>query len=212
MNKFFNENKKLFLIILSISIVIPIIILTPSPIGIIEYETGLTLIGYCGSILGGFLTLYGVWWTIKEQNKNLIKQQEKLDRQRREDLAIQYKPYLVLEKPVTFTNEEINNSYLHYNNIFDLNETLDLKNIGRGEAIISSIYVSNLEDKTNLIDIQTQIDSYYINKNSSAKLNITIKAINLEPIFNSKTDNEYILNIVYSDLLKFYKYTKSMGV
>ncbi|MFQ6793804.1 MAG: hypothetical protein ACLRT4_13680 [Thomasclavelia sp.] len=127
-------------------------------------------------------------------------------------MAIQYKPYLVLEKPVTFTNEEINNSYLHYNNIFDLNETLDLKNIGRGEAIISSIYVSNLEDKTNLIDIQTQIDSYYINKNSSAKLNITIKAINLEPIFNSKTDNEYILNIVYSDLLKFYKYTKSIKI
>ena len=101
------------------------------------------------SLAGGVLTLGGVWWTIKDTNNK-----------RREDLAIQYKPYLVLEKSVTFTIEEINYSYTYYNDTFDLNKTLDLKNIGRGEAIISSIYISNLESKTNLIDIQTQIDSY----------------------------------------------------
>ena len=147
-----------------------------------------------------------------KRRKNSLEQQKRLDQQRREDLAIQYKPYLILENPVTVTNEEINYSYLCYNYIFDLNKTLDLKNIGRGEAIINSIYISNLEGKINLIDIQSKIDSYYINKNSSAKLNITIKATDLGSIFNSKTNNEYTLNIVYSDLLNFYKYTKSIKI
>lgn len=69
MNNFFKENKKLFICFLVISTIIPIIILTPSPIGFIEYETGLTLVGYCGSIIGGFLTLYDVWWTISDAEK-----------------------------------------------------------------------------------------------------------------------------------------------
>lgn len=87
MTKFFKENKKMLLRFLAIAIIFPIIILLPSPIGIIPYETGLTLIGYGGSILGGFLTLYGVWWTIEDNNK-----------QRIEDFVIQYKPLLFLKK------------------------------------------------------------------------------------------------------------------
>lgn len=132
MNNFFNENKKLFLIILSISIIIPIIILTPSPIGIIEYETGLTLIGYCGSILGGFLTLYGVWWTIKdsdkkalEQKQNFINQQKLLDAQRRYDIAMQYRPIL---------HCQVKNYVVMENNSI-LVVYFNLKNTGRAEAL-----------------------------------------------------------------------------
>jgi hypothetical protein len=66
---FFKENAKAIIGVLFIVIIFPIIILTPSPIGFIPHDTGLTIIGYGGSILGGFLTLYGVWWTIKDQNQ-----------------------------------------------------------------------------------------------------------------------------------------------
>lgn len=85
--QFFKENKVVLATTLTITILFPFIILVPSPIGFIPHDVGLQIVGYGGSIIGGFLTLYGVWWTIKRQ-----------DEQRREDLAIQYKPF------VEFTN------------------------------------------------------------------------------------------------------------
>lgn len=95
--KFLKENWKMLVIVLIVAVLFPIIVLTPSRCGTISYDTGLTIVGYGGSILGGFLTLYGVWWTIKEQKQDLINQQKKLDDQRREDLAIQYKPIIGIE-------------------------------------------------------------------------------------------------------------------
>ncbi|MFQ6793867.1 MAG: hypothetical protein ACLRT4_13995 [Thomasclavelia sp.] len=139
MNKFFNENKKLFLIILSISIIIPIIILTSSSIGIIEYETSLTLIGYCGSILGGFLTLYGVWWTIKDQEDK-----------RKKDLAIQYRPFLICKydsKDPDFAKSFKDDMHSTFQGVCALRIsenwrkiykfTFKIKNIGDGECYIS---------------------------------------------------------------------------
>lgn len=81
-------------------------------------------INFFGAITGGFLTLYGVWWTIKEQNKNLINQHGQLDKQRREDLIIQYKPILVFSDNKI---EEVNGEMLYINILFE--------NQGRGEAI-----------------------------------------------------------------------------
>ena len=73
MHKFIKENKRMLLSFLILIILFPIIILTPSPIGIISKDIGLQIVGYGGSIFGGFLTLYGVWWTLDYQkNKDKI--------------------------------------------------------------------------------------------------------------------------------------------
>ncbi len=172
MNKFFNENKKIFIIILSISIIIPIILLTSSPIGIIEYETSLTLIGYCGSILGGFLTLYGVWWTIKDQEVK-----------RYEDLALQYKPILRAIPPV-YDDEKIiitksDNKLLLFNII------LYIENIGRGEALdieISHSKCNHLDEDLRLLQRNEKISICEHFKE------ISISATELEclPVNNSK--------------------------
>lgn len=68
---FFKENKTVLLTSLLAATLFPIIILTPSEFGIIPRDIGLQLVGYFGSILGGFLTLYGVWWTINDHNKEI---------------------------------------------------------------------------------------------------------------------------------------------
>ena len=94
MTKFFKENGKTLLIFLTIAIIFPIIILSPSTIGVIPYETGLTIIGYGGSILGGFLTLYGVWWTIEDNNKTNLENQRN-----------QMKPILQAKKSSTNKDE-----------------------------------------------------------------------------------------------------------
>ena len=57
----------------------------PFGIGFINQENKETWINFFGSIIGGGLTLFGVWWTINNQEK-----------QRKKDLAIQYKPLFEL--------------------------------------------------------------------------------------------------------------------
>lgn len=92
--EFFKKNKTVLISILITAIIFPFIVLTPSCVGFISRDIGLQIVGYGGSILGGFLTLYGVWWTIRIQQQEMLKQQLQLDLQRREDLAIQYKPFI----------------------------------------------------------------------------------------------------------------------
>lgn len=86
MSKFIKENKRMLLSFLILIILFPIIILTPSPIGIISKDIGLQIVGYGGSIFGGFLTLYGVWWTLDYQkNKDKI------------ELSIRNEPFLKIK-------------------------------------------------------------------------------------------------------------------
>lgn len=51
MKKDLFEHKMIIACIILIVLLVPIILL-PSPIGIIQYDTGLTLIGYFGTIIG----------------------------------------------------------------------------------------------------------------------------------------------------------------
>lgn len=125
--KFIKENWKMLIAILLIVILFPSIILIASNNKLLSYNTAIAIIGYGGSILGGFLTLYGVWWTIKEQNNNLIKQQEQLDKQRREDLAIQYRP-IIIENVVSCSKE---------------NNIICFTNVGRGELLNVKVYSTN---------------------------------------------------------------------
>lgn len=93
MFKFFKENKIMLMFFLIIAILFPIIILSPSPIGKISYETGLTIVGYGGSILGGFLTLYGVWWTIKD----LESERKRTEEERLKKIKVVDRPIIDIE-------------------------------------------------------------------------------------------------------------------
>lgn len=85
----------------------------PFGIGFINQENKETWINFFGSIIGGGLTLFGVWWTINNQEK-----------QRKKDLAIQYKPLF-----------ELNNIKLKNDSRNDMLRLLfNIQNIGRGEA------------------------------------------------------------------------------
>ena len=84
--KFLKENWKMLIIIFIIATLFPIIILYPSNYGVIPHDIGLQIVGYGGSILGGFLTLYGVWWTIRDNESRHHK-----------DLTIEYMPFLECE-------------------------------------------------------------------------------------------------------------------
>ena len=95
-----------------------------------------TIITYAGSIIGGVITLAGVYITIVANN-----------RQRREDLTLQYMPVLT-ERIVPYTERttlcsEI--TYLFGHPLFDDNDMefcsqqIELENVGRGEIVNCSI-------------------------------------------------------------------------
>lgn len=120
-----------------------------------------TIIAYAGSIIGGFITLAGVYITITANA-----------RQRREDLSLQYMPIL-MERIVPYSERttlcsEI--TYLFGNPLFDDNDMefcsqqIELENVGRGEIVNCSInmtdvrLVNTLED--NLFSIKK--DAYIL--------------------------------------------------
>lgn len=149
MKNFIQENLKLISSFCLIAILFPIIILYPSPIGIIPPDIGLQIVGYGGSILGGFLTLYGVWWTIKEQKKDLKEQQDKIEQQRRDDLAIQYKPIIRFDAN-PFDNERENNGSITHDAKYTIKQENELNffifNTGRGEATNININITKYDN------------------------------------------------------------------
>ena len=222
MTKFFKENKKMLLLFLTIAIIFPIIILLPSPIGIIPYETGLTIIGYGGSILGGFLTLYGVWWTIEDNNKQREKNQRQHEIERREEFTIQYKPILFL-KEVDAKLYDINGYitlYTQNDKKFDEYELLTyftIINLGRGEALIKGydyVICDTISEENSLIFPKTEIERDYIkmipiNNSLNWELGICFNQAELTNLIK-KTEDEMVcyftFNIIYADILDNQEY------
>lgn len=131
MKKFLDSNKNVIVVFSILIILFPILILFPSPIGFIPRDIGIAIVGYGGAIIGGFLTLYGVWWTIEDNNEK-----------RNKDLELQYCPILtadIVEKnsPIYNLCSEITVLYKHkYFNDADLvylNKLIKISNVGRGE-------------------------------------------------------------------------------
>ena len=99
---------------------------TPNPFGLgfIDESNKDTWINFFGAIIGGITTLAGVWLTIREERKNSLEQQKRLELQRREDLAMQYRPIFHCNvTDIAITN---NNCMLIVK--------LKIKNTGRAEA------------------------------------------------------------------------------
>ena len=97
MKEILKQFKWLILFCLVSPFIVYIILITPSPIGIVAREDVGALLGYYGAILGGFMTLSGVWWTIDAQNKQRDEDNKQHENERLEELSIRYKPYILLE-------------------------------------------------------------------------------------------------------------------
>lgn len=77
------------------------------------------------TLAGGALTLGGVWWTINVQND-----------QRKEDLAIQYKPYITINILDDIRYSLCSENGKNYLKVI-------ASNIGRGEALNCKCYLQN---------------------------------------------------------------------
>ena len=184
---FFKENKTLIIIFLVIIITTPIILLTPSPIGVIPQHIGLELIGYSGSILGGFFTLYGVWWTIKKQEEERVN-----------NLEIQYKPIpflnayqLIDDKgkivPPLQKNEEKGYKFAY---------CLHVTNKGRGEIVAGKIISYNVNALDKELNVSYSKDLHFIPVNETDYYPFMIKNI------TSLNQNiEVFFKYEYTDLL-----------
>lgn len=156
MKKFFNENKKFIIKLVIVILLFPIIVLVPTPIGFIPKDIGIAIVGYGGAIIGGFLTLYGVWWTIEDNNKN-----------RKKELELQYCPIIradiINNEPILYQNSSV--IKLQYNHGFFDNESIHyasklikIRNVGRGEIKSTEIKLvrcqRNIKDSKGLdIDV-----------------------------------------------------------
>lgn len=116
-----------FFFIISSSVIIQWLVTVPNPLGLgfITPESQDTWINFFGAVIGGGVTLVGVWWTIKNQEE-----------QRRNDLAIQYRPIIIFNNDDFQANEQADQQIIFH---------LKLLNVGRGEAMNIKVNIENLE-------------------------------------------------------------------
>lgn len=97
-------------------------------------------INFFGSITGGFLTLYGVWWTIKDQEK-----------QRDIQISIDNKPLIKFNAFVENTIIEGNNSKVKI--------MLQIENKGKGDAkdILTRVEPVNVVNRLAIISQREQL-------------------------------------------------------
>ncbi len=157
-------------------------------------------IGFYGAVIGGALTLIGVWWTILQQKKL-----------RKIDLAIQYKPYLIITKQIALDLAEFGSSIFRedgkQNLVFDLN----IKNDGRGEGIIICTSIDN-NYLSNFIKIQQTIEKQIIYQNEISKIRIYIQSDDFDVIIGNKDNIKIPINISYTDLYQINKYTLTINI
>lgn len=199
-----------------------LILITPSRIGIVDRSDVGAWIGFYGAVLGGAITLLGVWLTIKNQEK-----------ESRQEKAIQFKPILNLidiqfpENLIGYrevglgvtgysnhtgsTGESHSPRYFLINQSNKISFYLTIKNDGRGETsnaylkTFEPVYTSiNWADKHHLHPIST--NQYVGELLSGQKLGIKI---NLPPyllvkkeVFFEQEELELntILEIQYNDM------------
>lgn len=223
MNRFFKENRKMLAGFLIIAILFPAIILVKTPIGVIPSDTGELIVSYGGAILGGFLTLYGVWWTI-ETNKE----------KEREDRALQYRPMFQYDICQTEhkhqQNGEINFSFAcEYFNNTDLKYLpymIKLENIGRGEIekidfkickkkLISASFGEF--DKNKFLEMTSFLGNEYINfipVNGTVYIQLGVPEIKKEYISEFRSSFwillETTLDMNYKGLFSEKRYNQSL--
>ncbi|MCQ4953026.1 hypothetical protein [Holdemania filiformis] len=203
--KFVKENKKLVFEILCIIILIPIVFLWDCPLidGVFPKDIGIALAEYSGSIVGGFLTLYGVWWTIKDQAEK-----------RREDLAIQYKPTISFLATDDYEkqschyyitkNKELNPEAISIDEFYKSEYVIQLLNEGRGNAYVHYEITCDHENVFIKSKMDNNSERYLLRMNRP--FNITL---NLEKnLYISANDDITIYFFIeYCDEFEIFEYT-----
>ena len=161
-----NKNKRLLLAFTITALLVSApfvycIITIKSPIGFIYPEQYDAWISFFGSIIGGILTVLGVWWTIEDHENT-----------RRKDLATEYKPFLdfisyekKLPKNSNYTTIEykLENKFSEEIIVkFDKNKKLStkifsMKNIGRG--VLSNICLDKVIIEDNYLSKMISFDN-----------------------------------------------------
>ena len=204
-----------FLLILSSTIYL--IITTTSPVGIIKKEDVGSFLGFLGSVIGGAMTLIGVWWTIDNQEKLRKKELDELEERRKDDRRVSVAPFLSydVDKENIKTEKEIpgplylspkrqdgSDSDTDSKKIeMDLNTQLIVHNVGLGLAINTHILEIYYDDTTTRLGYNTNI---YLNINEKATihLNFVFPEMNKLQKMNMKMKLGY-----YNILNDFYEQT-----
>ena len=182
-----NKNRiwKAFIMIGVLAVILsPIIIYILNNLKIIPLKIDDTIVGYCGSILGGALTLIGVIWTInyekKARKEDIIAQED----QRIDNLAIQYRPILKVKiHDIKNNNDCYKITYI---------------NCGRGEAI--NIRLHTLRDTENYVMlIPAVVDMVPSNKSNTVSLSFTSSFFE-----NNVPYLDFDIEISYKDLYEKY--------
>lgn len=200
--------------------------ITPSDYGIIKPEDTGDWLGFYGAVLGGFLTLLGVWLTISYQ-----KEQDNLQR------AIEFKPILELTDvevpqeiiasrevslgiPVTYPIGEEEPAYASYReNMFSF--VLLFTNNGRGETSNAKIesFVVDYEyndwlEQNNLYSATSTpqlIGEILAGQRIAIKIAVPPYLLIKKEAYNERdtVDFDTVLSLVYNDMFdeKSYQYT-----
>lgn len=175
-------------------IVVWLVISTKSKIGFIEEKYLSVWIGFYGSIIGGIITFFGVWWTISSNEKD-----------RKEDIKNSYLPIPVIYS--ICSSEEAKYFWNCYEKTFEVeNVSLCLKNIGKGPML--KITYDNDElffmIHNNKKYLPSNYGGYYkqaIDKNEEYKIifpPITIP-LDMSEVSEKNCEIYYLTHINYSD-------------
>lgn len=129
-----------------------------------------------GALGGGVMTLFGVWWTIQDQ-----------DKKRKEELYLQYRPLLIPE--ITIANF----------NKYDLTFNLSIKNHGRAEACNIFIYFDSKK-----IKLLSQNSISLIEKNGLSIFKFYLSEVPKEDSTPNLLKEYYTINfhITYCDIFQ----------
>lgn len=188
----------IILVILLCPFIVNFIVTTESPLGFINSTNRDAWISFFGALIGGAMTLIGVWWTIKDQDKKRKEDQENRDKEKNLELAIQYKPipYMNAYRQIDDRGNKIfpiqKNKEEGFNFVFCLHVT----NKGRGEIVCGKIISYNIKSYEKGLNINYSKDLHFIPVNETDYYPFVI-----ENITNLNQDIEISFKYEYTDLL-----------
>lgn len=204
LEKFFSENEKLLNWISVFVIVVPLFIIICIRLDCIDRDLGLSIIGYAGSIIGGFITLFGVWWTINS-NEEI----------RKKDIILQYRPFLNYEienykkqyKRMGEIALSFENEYFSDISRYTDEHLLIVKNAGKGDIEKINFIVKKCDVITSPVslgDANGQLSNSYflgnqyidfIPSDDEIYIAICIPTVKKDALVDIDFDNIFILSI-----------------
>lgn len=156
---------------------------------------------YIGSIIGGGITLLGVYLTINHENRIRKEDQLRHDQERREDLAIQYKPFISIVPQSTLKdrNIDINDFIKHNLKTHEYSFKITYQNIGRGEA--DNFRIKVICGKTKIYEYKDNVVTIF-SDNLFHRFHFFINDENIK----LKKENKLEVIFFYTDSFNMYHY------